>query len=49
VPRRVGQIFDSLAQRHDVDAATLTRDVPPFLQALVEYRLVRVTGASERP
>jgi Coenzyme PQQ synthesis protein D (PqqD) len=49
VPRRVGQIFDVLAERHDVDAATLARDVTPFLQALVEYRLVRMTGASERP
>jgi hypothetical protein len=41
-PCRVGQIFDALAQHHDVDAATLARDVTPFLQTLIEQRLVRV-------
>jgi hypothetical protein len=41
-PCRVGQIFDSLLERHDVDAETLARDVTPFLQTLVEDRLVRV-------
>jgi hypothetical protein len=41
-PRRVGQIFDSLAQDHDVDADTLARDVTPFLRTLLEHRLVRV-------
>jgi hypothetical protein len=41
-PCRVGRIFDTLSERHDVDAETLTRDVTPFLQALVEHRLVRL-------
>lgn len=40
---RVGRIFDVLAERHDVDAETLARDVMPFLQRLIEERLVRVT------
>jgi hypothetical protein len=40
-PCRVGRIFDSLSQHHDVDAQTLARDVTPFLQTLVEHRLVR--------
>jgi hypothetical protein len=41
-PCRVGKIFDALSERHDVDAETLARDVTPFLQILVEHRLVRV-------
>ncbi len=40
-PRRVGDIFDRLSQNHDVDAATLSRDVLPFLQRLIERRLAR--------
>ncbi len=48
-PCRVGQIFNSLAERHDVDAETLARDVTPFLQTLVENRLVRLIDPSERP
>ena len=41
-PCRVGEIFDTLLQRHDVDAKTLVRDVTPFLQTLLEHRLVRL-------
>ena len=41
-PCRVGEIFDALAEGHDVDEETLARDVTPFLQTLVEHRLVRV-------
>jgi Coenzyme PQQ synthesis protein D (PqqD) len=41
-PCRVGEIFDSLSERHDVDAETLASDVTPFLQTLVKQRLVRV-------
>jgi hypothetical protein len=40
-PRRVGEIFDTLSQNHDVDAAGLSRDVLPFLQTLIERRLAR--------
>jgi hypothetical protein len=40
-PRRVGEIFDRLSQNHDVDAKTLSRDVLPFLQRLIERRLAR--------
>jgi hypothetical protein len=40
-PRQVGEIFDRLSQSHDVDAATLSRDVLPFLQRLIERRLAR--------
>jgi hypothetical protein len=38
-PRRVGEIFGKLSQNHDVDATTLSRDVLPFLQTLVDRRL----------
>ncbi len=38
-PRRVGEIFDTLSRSHEVDATTLSRDVLPFLQTLIEQRL----------
>ena len=38
-PRRVGEIFNELSQNHEVDAATLSRDVLPFLQSLIDRRL----------
>jgi hypothetical protein len=41
-PCRVGEIFERLADTHEVDAATLSRDVTPFLQTLIENRLVRL-------
>jgi ActR/RegA family two-component response regulator len=48
-PRRVGDIFDALSQTHDVDGETLSRDVLPFLQHLVERRLaLRLDGAFGR-
>lgn len=40
-PRRVGDIFEALSQSHDVDTATLSRDVLPFLHTLIERRLAR--------
>lgn len=46
-PCRVGEIFKRLSDRHVVDAATLTRDVTPFLQTLVNERLVRVLATKE--
>jgi len=39
-PRSVGELFDTLSQSHDVDATTLSRDVLPFLQTLIDQRLV---------
>jgi hypothetical protein len=47
-PRRVGQIFASLSDGHDVDAETVARDVTPFLQTLVDHRLVRVVDPEKR-
>jgi hypothetical protein len=41
-PRRVGDIFDVLAQTHDVDAGTMTGDVVKFLETLLKRQLVRV-------
>ncbi len=38
-PRRVDEIFDKLSQNHEVDATTLSRDVLPFLQTLIDRRL----------
>jgi hypothetical protein len=46
-PRRVGDIFDTLVQSHEVDRDTMTRDVTQFLQTLIERRLVRVVDSKE--
>jgi hypothetical protein len=46
-PRRVDEIFRHLSDQHDVDAATLARDVTPFLQTLLNERLVRVAAPEE--
>lgn len=46
-PCRVGHIFDVLSERHDVDAQTLARDVTPFLEKLLEHRLIRVRDPGE--
>jgi Coenzyme PQQ synthesis protein D (PqqD) len=47
VPRRVDEIFSALAETHDVDAELLARDVTPFLQTLIEHRLIRVIASDE--
>ena len=46
-PCRVGRIFDTLTERHDVDPDTVARDVTAFLQTLVEQRLARVVDPAE--
>ena len=46
-PCRVGRIFEELSQSHDVDAQTLARDVTPFLQRLIDNRLVRQVGPGQ--
>jgi hypothetical protein len=48
-PCRVGQIFTALSDDHDVDAQTVARDVTPFLQTLVDHRLVRVIDPQKHP
>jgi Coenzyme PQQ synthesis protein D (PqqD) len=42
-PCRVGRIVDTLCESHDVDPQTAIRDVTPFLQTLLEQKLVRVS------
>ena len=46
-PCRVGEVFDSLSKRHDLDEETLARDVTPFLQTLVDQQLVRMVAPEE--
>jgi hypothetical protein len=46
-PCRVSKIFHALSNRHNVDAEALARDVTPFLQMLVEERLVRMIAPDE--
>jgi hypothetical protein len=41
-PCRVGQIFASLSDSYAADAQTIADEVTPFLQSLVDDRLVRV-------
>jgi Coenzyme PQQ synthesis protein D (PqqD) len=48
-PRRVDQIFASLGEDHDVEAQIIARDVTPFLQTLVDHRLVRVIDPRKKP
>ncbi|MET0277356.1 MAG: PqqD family protein [Pseudorhodoplanes sp.] len=48
-PCRVGEIFDTLSQSHDVDLATLSRDVMPFLQNLIDRRLAKQVDAGGAP
>jgi hypothetical protein len=48
-PCRVGQIIASLGDDHNVDAQTVARDVTPFLQTLVNHRLVRVIDPRKKP
>ena len=46
-PCRVEKIFELLSEKHDVDTETLIRDVTPFLQTLIDYRLVRMIDPGE--
>jgi hypothetical protein len=46
-PRRVGEIFEVLAQTHDADLDTMTRDVVEFLDTLIKRQLVRVVSPDE--
>jgi hypothetical protein len=48
-PCTVSRIFASLRDGHDVDAQTIARDVTPFLQALVDNRLVRIVDPRNKP
>ena len=40
-PYRVADLFSDLAKSHDVDDATLARDVLPFLEQMLEKQLLR--------
>jgi Coenzyme PQQ synthesis protein D (PqqD) len=46
-PKRVRQICDALLHQHDVDSETVSRDVIPFLQTLIERRLIRVVDPGD--
>jgi hypothetical protein len=48
-PCRVGEIFDALSERHEVDGKTLTHDVTPFLQKLIDQGLVRIIDPGKVP
>ena len=46
-PCRVSEIFQRLSRQHRVDPETVSRDVTPFLQTLVDERLVRMLAPDE--
>jgi Coenzyme PQQ synthesis protein D (PqqD) len=46
-PCRVSELFQRLSQQHHVDPETVSRDVTPFLQTLVDERLVRTLAPDE--
>ncbi len=48
-PRPVAEIFAALMESREVDAETLAREVTPFLQTLVDERLLRVVAEGEAP
>jgi hypothetical protein len=48
-PCRVGELFSTLADRHDVDEEIVARDVTPFLDTLIEHRLVHIIETGETP
>ena len=47
--RSVGDIYDALGRRHGIGPDILGRDVLPFLEKLLQHRLIRVAGADARP
>jgi hypothetical protein len=47
-PRWVGQILALLSECYDADKQTIAQDLTPFLQALVDHRLVRVIDPQEK-
>ena len=48
-PCRADQIFAALSDGYDADAQKIAGDVTPFLQTLVDHRLVRVVDPQEQP
>ena len=46
-PCRVSEIFQRLSRQHNVDPETVSRDVTPFLQTLVDERLIRTLAPDE--
>jgi Coenzyme PQQ synthesis protein D (PqqD) len=46
-PCRVSEVFQRLSRQHNVDPETVSRDVTPFLQTLVDERLVRTLAPDE--
>ena len=46
-PCRVSEIFQRLSRQHHVDPETVSRDVSPFLQTLVDERLARTLAPDE--
>jgi hypothetical protein len=46
-PCRVSEIFQRLSRQHHVDPETVSRDVTPFLQTLVDERLVQTLAPDE--
>jgi hypothetical protein len=47
--RRVSEIIDLLSQSYNVDVTTVTQDVTPFLNSLIERRLLRVVEPENVP
>jgi Coenzyme PQQ synthesis protein D (PqqD) len=46
-PCRVSEIFQRLSRQNRVDPETVSRDVTPFLQTLVDERLIRTLAPDE--
>jgi len=44
-PRRVSELYEALSTIFDADIESITRETSPFLQTLLDRRLVRIVDA----
>jgi len=48
-PRRFGDLCEELSREFDIDIETITRDVVPFVEVMLERRLLRLVQTQSTP